>query len=123
MTAGYSGSYSFNNVDLTLPPSEGSWKERPNYGIDGGGHTIYSSVRDFEMTWDLISVANLNTIISVYNSVGNTGTVVSCLPDWGNANYIFRNYSGTVLQEPTVGVYFQEFVQNVKLLILNVRTN
>lgn len=123
MTAGFSGSYAFNGVDLTLPPSTGNWKERPNYGIDGGGHTIYSSVRDFEMTWDLISVSNLSTIIGIYNVVGNTGTAVSCLPDWGNANYIFRNYSGTVLQEPTVGEYFQEFVQDVKLIILNVRTN
>jgi hypothetical protein len=123
MTAGYSGSYSFNNVDLTIPPSTGNWKERPNYGIDGGGHTIYSSVRDFEMKWDLISVANLATIIGIYNGVGNTGTAVSCLPEWGNANYLFKNYSGTVLQEPTVGEYFQEFVQDVTLLILNVRTN
>lgn len=120
---GFSGSYAFNNVDLVLPPSEGNWKERQNYGIDGGGHTIYSSVRDFEMSWDLISVANLATIISAYNAVGNTGTVVACLPEWGNANYQFKNYSGTVLQEPTVGAYFQEHVESVKLLILNVRTN
>lgn len=123
MTAGYSGSYAFNNINLNLPPSTGNWKERPSYGIDGGGHTVYSSVRDFEMTWDLISVANLQQIIGVYNAVSNTGTAVSCLPKWGDPTYIFHNYSGTVLQEPTVGEYFQEFVQDVKLLILNVRTN
>ena len=123
MGAGYSGTYAFNGTDLNIPPSEGRWKERPSYGIDGGGHTIYSSVRDFEMSWDLVSVANLQQIIGVYNTVSNTGTAVSCLPKWGDPTYLFYNYSGTVLTEPTVGAYFQEFVQDVKLLILNVRTN
>ena len=120
---GFSGSYAFNNVDLAVPPSTGNWKERASYGIDGGAHTIYSAVRNFEMTWDLISSTDLATIINVYNTVSNTGTAVACLPDWGNANYQFRNYSGTVLQEPVIGEYFQEFVKDVKLLIMNVRTN
>lgn len=123
MTTGLSGTYAFNNVNLSLPPSDGAWKERPSYGIDGAGHTIYSSVRDFEMSWGLMSVPDLQQIIGVYNSVSNTGTAVSCLPEWGNANYLFKNYSGTVLNEPTVGKYFEGFVEDVKLLIINVRTN
>lgn len=123
MTTGLSGSYSFNGVDLTLPPTTGKWNERTNYGIDGNGHPTYSSLRSFEMKWELISTSDLNQIIGYYNLVGNTGTVTSCLPDWGNAAFTFRNYSGTTLQEPTVGEFYQGYVQSVTLLVLNVRTN
>ncbi len=123
MTTGLSGSYAFNGVDLTLQPTTGKWEERTSYGIDGGGHTVYSSLRSFELKWELISTSDAKQIIDFYNLVGNTGSVVSCLPEWGNVDYSFRNYSGTTLQDPTVGPYFQGYIESVSLLILNVRTN
>lgn|SRR5574341_151018 len=123
MTTGLSGSYAINNTNLTLQPTSGRWTERTSYGIDGGAHQVYSSIRSFELTWALISPSDAKQIIDFYNLVGNTGSVVATLPEWNNAEYLFRNYSGTTLQEPTVGEYFQGFIQEVKLLILNVRTN
>lgn len=123
MTIGLSGSYAINNTNLTLQPTTGRWTERPSYGVDGGAHPVYSSIRSFELTWVLISTSDAKQIIDFYNAVGNTGSVVACLPKWGDTDYTFFNYSGTTLQEPTVGEYFQGFIQEVKLLILNVRTN
>lgn len=123
MTTGFSGSFAFNNVDLTLQPTTCTPKERTNYGFDGNAHPMYSSVRQYELKWDLISTSDAAQIINIYNTVGNTGTVVSCLPDWGNANFVFRNYSGTTLEEPTVGEYFQGYISSVTLLVCNVRTN
>lgn len=123
MTTGLSGSYAINNVDLTLQPSTGKWLERSDYGFDGNGHPIYSQFRDFELKWELISTNDAQQIINFYNTVGNTGTVVSCLPDWGNANFAFRNYSGTTLQDPQVSEYFQGYIQSVTLLVVNARTN
>jgi hypothetical protein len=123
MTTGLSGSYAFNGTNLTLQPTDGQWVERTNYGVDGGAHFVYSSVRGFELTWVLISPSDAKQIIDFYNLVGNTGTVVACLPKWGDVDYTFYNYSGTTMQEPSVGKYFMGHIQEVRLLLLNIRTN
>ena len=120
---GLSGTYAFNNTDLQLPPSEGKWIERQSYGFDGNAHMIYSQFRDFELSWDLISTTDAKQLIDVYNQFGTTGTVVSCLPEWGNVDFSFKNYSGTTLQEPTFDAYFQGYYQTGKLTIINVKTN
>ena len=122
MTQGASGSYAVNNTDLTLQPSEGQWLVRTDYGVDGGAHIIYAQPRQFELKWDLISPSDLKQIIDFYNSVGNTGVVTFCLPEWGASDFVFKNYSGTTLAEPEVGPYFQGYTQSVKLLVLNIRT-
>lgn len=119
---GLSGTYAFNDVSFTLQPTTGKWAERTSYGVDGGKHPVYSQLRNFELTWGLISPSDAKQIIDTYNSVGNTGTVVACLPEWGATEYQFKNYSGSTMQEPTVGEYFQGFIKEVKLLLLGIRT-
>lgn len=121
MTTGASGTFAFNGTNLNQYPTEHGWAERNSYGVDGGAHTIYASVRSYQMTWNLISTADAKQIIDFYNLVGNTGTLVSCLPQWGNVDYAFVNYSGTTLAEPAFGGYFMGYLQDFKLLILNVR--
>lgn len=96
--------------------------ERTNYGFDGGAHPIYSALRSFEMTFDLGSPSDVKEFIDIYNSVSATGSFVACLPKWGDPDYIFYNYSGTTVQEPSVGAYFQGFIQSVKLLLIGIRT-
>ena len=123
MTTGLSGSFAFNNTNLNQIPTTHTWVERTQYGIDGGAHPIYPSVRSYEMVWNLISTQNAKQIIDFYNLVGNTGTLVACLPEWGNVEYSFRNYSGATLQEPQMQGYFQGYIEELRLLILNVVTN
>lgn len=119
---GASGTYAFNNTDFLLPPTSGKWNQRDSLGIDGLGHSIYPAVRTFELTWALISTIDLKQIIDVYNTVSNTGTVVACLPKYGDTDYIFFNYSGVTMQEVSVEEYFQGYVQGVRLLLMNIRT-
>lgn len=123
MTTGLSGTYAIGGVDFPLPPTTGKWNERTSYGVDGNGHPIYSSIRSFELKWELISMSDLATLTGFYNAVGNTGTAVACLPKWGDPTFTFYNYSGTTLQEPSISEYYQGYVQNVTMLITNVRTN
>lgn len=123
MSTGLSGSYATNDVNWTLQPTTGKWVERTSYGIDGNAHPIYSQYRNFEATWELISPSDAKQIIDFYNTVSSTGTVVSCLPEWGATEYQFKNYSGSTLREPAVGEYFQGYIMSVKLLIINIRTN
>lgn len=123
MTLGLSGSYAFDNVNLTLQPTSGKWLERTQYGIDGGGHPVYPAVRSFELRWELISTSDAQQIIGIYDAVSNTGTVTVCLPEWGNVGFEFVNYSGCTLVEPEAGEYFQGWIMDFRLLVLNVRTN
>lgn len=123
MTTGLSGSFAFNGTNINQYPTTHRWVERTQYGIDGNAHPIYSQVRSYEMTWNLISVEDAQQIINFYNLVGNTGTLTACLPEWGQADYRFRNYSGTTLEEPQMQGYFMGFIEELRLLVLNVNTN
>jgi hypothetical protein len=116
-----SGTYSINGVALNLQPTSGKWEDKPSLGFDGNGHPIYPPTTDFTMTWDLISTNDLNQLTNFYNAVSNTGTVVTELPKWGDVNYLFYSYSGTIVQRPTVSEYFQYYVTGVKMVVSKIR--
>lgn len=119
---GLSGSYALNGVNLSLQPSSGQWKERTNYGVDGGGHIIYSSVHEFEMVFDLESMSDFNQILSVYDSVSSSGTVVIDLPMFHASDDRFYSYSGCNLREPYMNSsFFMGYPQSVTLTVLNIR--
>ena len=123
MTTGLSGTFGFNGTDINQYPTSHRWVERNNYGVDGNAHPIYAQNRSYEMTWNFISIDNAQQIINFYNLVSNTGTVTTCLPQWGATDYRFKNYSGTTLEEPQMQGYFMGFIEELKLLVLNVNTN
>lgn len=123
MTTGASGTFALNNTDFNQYPTDHHWSERTQYGMDGGGHPIYPAVRSYELTWNLISTSDAKQIIDFYNTVGNTGTLTFCAPEWNNVDYVFKNYSGTTLQEPSFDNYFMGYLENLKLLVLNINTN
>lgn len=119
---GASGSYAINNVRFTLQPSDGGWDTRGALGVDGNGHPIYPATRRFQISWGLASPSDVKQIIDGYNTVSNTGTVVFDLPKWGDADYIFQSYSGCTMQEPEIGKYFNGYITDVRLTILQIRT-
>jgi hypothetical protein len=120
MTTGLSGSFAVNGTELNLCPTEGRWLERNTLGYDGFGHPIYPRVRSFEMTWQLLSPAEFDQIRDFYTIVSNTGTIAVDLPEWNAADYRFARYSGCILHEPTRGMYFNEYIQEARLLITNI---
>ena len=122
MTIGASGTFAIQGTDLTLQPSVGRWIERDSFGIDGGAHPIYSSVRSFELNWELISTSDFQQIVNFYNIVSNTGTIAVDLPQWGASGFQFNRYSGCTLQEPSFDNFFNEYIQGARLLVLNVVT-
>ena len=68
-----------------------------------------------------MSTAELKQVNDAYLAVSNTGTAVVDLPKWGDNDYVFYSYSGTVLSRPTVGAYFAGFVEDVTLVISSIR--
>ena len=122
MSLGTSGTYAIEETELTLKPTTAKWDDRDILGMDGGGHPVYPSIRQFEMSWQLISPGELSQLITFYNSVKNTGTVSVDLPEWGANEYRFARYSGCTLSEPMVGEFFEGTIQQVRLLIYGIST-
>jgi hypothetical protein len=121
MTTGYSGSFALNGANFILQPSTSHWVERDIMGLDGNAHPVYPVYREYEMAWELAHPADVKQIIDVYNYLGNTGTTSFDLPEWGASDYLYHEYSGCTLQEPTVGDYFNGWITGVRLLIMKVR--
>ena len=120
---GLSGAYGFNGTDLTLQPSTGIWKPRANYGVDGGGHVIYSAVHEFDMVFDLESMSDFNQILALYDKVSSSGSIVVDLPQFHATDFRFYSYSGCNIAEPQWGAaMFMGYAASVTLTIMNIRT-
>lgn len=114
--------YKINNTTLLIEPTSGRWLPREMFGLDGNGHPIYSSLRQFEINFGLLSPAQQNQLQGFYDSVITTGTAVVDLPEYGANTYTFKSYSGCVLREPEQNQYFVENIAEVVLLITNIAT-
>lgn len=123
MTQGYTGSFALNGSNLNLQPSTFGWENRDSLGTDGNGRLMYSSLGSFQLYWGLMSTSELNQLISIFDTVSTTGTVVADLPQWGHNDYYFKSYSGAIMQRPQVGEYFNTYVTDVRLILSNIRTN
>lgn len=113
--------YKINGVEFAIQPTRGQWLPRETLGIAGSGHPIYPAVRQFEISWQLLSVSGTYQLQEWYNSVGVTGTVVIDLPRYGGNSYTFQSYSGTVIREPSFSSFFSEHTTDVTLLVTNIR--
>lgn len=114
--------YKINGTELTLQPETGNWRDRESIGATGNGHQIYSSVREFEMRWGFMSMSEFNELHGLYSALGTTGTAVVELPEYAGSAWSFREYSGTVLQEPGASNFFEKHVSNVRLIVSKVKT-
>lgn len=111
--------YRLNGVDLALQPETAHWNSRESFGMDGGGHPVYPRNRTFEMRWGFMSMSEFNQLMSFYSP---TGTVVATLPRWNSTPYAFYDYTGCTMAEPEVGDFFEEYVSEVRLVIMRVPT-
>jgi len=114
--------YRINGTEITLQPESGGWIDRASLGLDGNGHPIYPPTRQFELRWSFMSASEFNQLLGFYDLVGSTGTVVATLPRWHTGSYSFFDYTGCVLQEPSVGAYYEEYLTEVRLVVSSVRT-
>lgn len=121
MPAGFSGSYGINGVALTLQPTGGQWEAKDTLGYDGDGRPIYPPMGEFTLNWGLMSTSEFKQLNDFYTSVSNTGTVSTELPKWGDSDYLYYSYSGTIINRPTVGEYFVGYVTDVKMTVGKIR--
>lgn len=116
-----SGTYAINGTELTLQPTYGTWLPREPLGIDGNGHNVYPATYEFELNWGLSSQAEFYQLLQFFDVINITGSAVVSLPKLRSSTYIFEDYTGCVVQEPTFNRYFTEHPENISLLITNIR--
>lgn len=117
---GYSGTYAVGGTDIPQPTTH-QWANPTPLGFDGNGRPIYPAIKEYELGWNLLSATDLETLIQHSEYSLLTGTVVVDLPRWGD-DFIFQSYSGTYIQRPSVGTYFTDHVNDVRLIVSNIRT-
>lgn len=110
------------NGTTIAQPTDHHWSDRDQIGVDGNGVTVYVAPRQYEIKWDFLDTDEWNTIYNIFLAQGVTGTTVASLPKWNTTPYVFYAYSGTIIREPSFDGYFQNYYQNVKLLIVKIST-
>lgn len=115
------GTYQINDTDLIIQPSYGKWLPRDIIDLDGNGHPVYPPYYQFEMGWQLASMDHVKQLQDFFDTIGRTGTASVNLPRHAFGPYIFRTYSGTILQEPEFSQFFAESEATVTLLITKIR--
>lgn len=114
--------YKINGTTITTQPETGKWLDRDVIGRDGNGRQILVGPREFEMKWGLLSYADWAQLRTFFGSIGATGTAVVDLPQYSASSWGFISYSGCILNEPTVGTFFEEHVSDVRLIVSKVTT-
>lgn len=114
--------FKLGGTTLTAQPTIHRWVDRDAVGIDGNAHAMYPLFREYEIEWDFMSASEFNQIRTFFSAIGNTGTVVAEIPQYGSSTYVFYAYTGCVLREPTYENYYETYYQGVKLLIVRIRT-
>ena len=116
-----SGSYKINSVEFEPQPTSGRWIPREELAVDGNLQAIYPLYYQFEITWQLEKPSDYKEIQDLFEGMSSIGDIVADLPEYGAATYTFFAYSGCVLREPQMGIFFREHNTDVKLLIAKIR--
>lgn len=112
----------FNGTGLMLQPTTARWLAQESLGFNGNGQGIYPALREFEMVFNLQSQGELFELITYFNMVSVTGTLVANLPAYGTNTFQYRSYSGVVLRQPETSDFFNEEWSTEVRVTLLVRT-
>jgi hypothetical protein len=116
------GTYAINGTPLSLQPTSGRWLAQDEIGITGDGHSIYPALREFELRWQLEGPSDHSQLVNFFNAIQITGTMVVDLPKYGASSYFFFSYSGCVVQQPELGQYYEQYINDVVLVVRNIQT-
>ena len=114
--------FKINGTSLTHQPTNHRWVDRDPLGLTGDGKPIYAGFREYELEWDFLNATEFNELKTYFDSIGLTGTAVVSLPQYGAASYAFFAYTGCIISEPGAEGYFEEYYQQVRLLVSRIRT-
>lgn len=111
--------YRLNGTEIPQPTS-GRWLPPQVVGKTGSGHPIYPQVMQYELRWNLSSVADADQVRDFWTNVSLTGTLVADLPQWNAATYQFYAYTGCVIYRPEWNAYFSQHITDIVAIIGNI---
>ncbi len=111
--------YKVSGTEIPQPTS-GRWLPPNILGKTGRGYPIYPQVMQYELRWNLSSVADADQVRDFFTGVSLTGTVVVDLPQYNAATYQFYSYTGCSLYRPEWGAYFTENITEIVMIVGNV---
>ena len=112
--------YQINNTTISKPTT-GKWEDRKTYGETGEGNSVYGTHRRFTLQWNFLGPSDVNILASFIAYSQNTGSVSVRLPQYAGSTYVFTEYSGCYLSDLQVGEYFEEYYENVTLVVNKVK--
>ena len=113
--------YKLNGTTFEPQPTTGRWMPREQLAVDGNLQAVYPLYYEFEISWQLEKPSDFKEIQDFFEGMSSIGDIIADLPEYGAATYTFFAYSGCVMREPQMGVYFSEHHTDVKLLIAKIR--
>ena len=123
MTAPMNNDYRINGLPI-LEPTAARWNPRAALDVQGDNRAIYSEFREFQLEWALVQYEDWAALQVLFDAVEATGTSVVRLPAYPTATgiaFAFREYSGVMINEPTVDSFFETYPTRMVLLIRNIR--
>lgn len=114
-------SYKVNNIEFLIQPTTGRWLPRYPVDIAGNGHPVYGAERQYELRWNLVDPSLVDQLRDWFATTVLTGTVSVDLPCWTTGAYAFQTYTDCVLYEPEQGVYFNEDITDIVMIVGNLR--
>jgi len=103
-------------------PTDHHWIARDPVGIDGNGVAVYPAYRQYEIKFDFLDTDEWNNTYQSFLQQGVTGTLTAVLPKWNATPYQWYTYSGVQIREMEYGGWFQNYYQDVRLLIVKILT-
>lgn len=112
----------FNGTGLMINPTTAQWLDPDQIGVSGDGHAIYPALKEFRLSFNLVSQGEWFELYSYFKRVSFTGTLVCSLPDFESNTFAYRNFSGCILRYPSMNQYFNEEWLNEVSVSVFVRT-
>lgn len=113
---------SLNGYVFTHQPTDHHWMPKEPTGIDGNGIAVYPAYREYELKFDFLDTDEWTNTYQAFQAQGVTGSLVAVLPKWNATPYQWYSYSGVQIREMEYDGWFQNYYQNVRLLIVKVLT-
>lgn len=103
-------------------PTESKWVLPEVRGIDGFGYKRFDPFYSYELRWDFLTQEEFYSgVWRIYQGHFLSGGARVQLPSYDNPTYGFETYSGTIMDRPEIGNYYQNHVRDVKLTIRKIR--
>lgn len=112
--------FKINNVSIAAP-KKSKWIIPEDKGMNGIGQKQYTAFYSYELNWDGLTQAEFQNIFQLWQGHYGSGTATADLPQFNATSYGFITYTGVLLDQPIVGEYNENYLNDVKLIIRRIR--